>query len=670
MHTRLVKKIVIVATLIAVICPGLLLIFLLNFNWNLIKPQVNDYATQALARPFNIVGDLSVSWDQQSLAAANSWRYSLPWPHFVARDIRIGNPPLAAGTAQKLAVTPLLPEGEMARVAQLDFVFNPFALLAKKITITVLRLDSPVVSLLRNADGRANWDFNDLAPPTPWQLEIQKIILVNGRLQLRDLVRNVDVIADVSTLTGDPKFGIAWNLRGNFNHDLISGYGTAGALLSLQQQITPYPLAATLHVGKTTISVDALITKPTDLAAIDAQLTLSGASMAELYPLLGVVLPETSAFSSRGHLIGTLKRHEAHWVYEKFSGKVGGSDLEGSLDFRTRPVRPLLTGTLTSHTLQLVDLAPLIGADSSRSKDNRSDSTVQPKNKVLPVEPFKVDRWSSIDASIKFTADKITLKNALLIDGLNTDVHLQAGVLSLLPLDFHLAGGSVNSTFILDGSKQNQRNTIQAKMTASIKNVKVHQLLAWLPDQEASFGEMNGEVNLSSTGNSVAALLATANGEIKASIVDGTVSKLMLEEMGLNIASIVLTKLSGDKQIGIDCLVADFAVKKGLMDTRNFLIDTDTAKISVNGSIDMAQEQLDLTVKPESKGVRLFSLRAPIYIRGSFAEPTTNIDKSIMALKVAGAVALGTLTPFAALIPLTTMGYGETNDCKQLLGKH
>ncbi|MHB1592051.1 MAG: AsmA family protein, partial [Sulfuricella sp.] len=57
------------------------------------------------------------------------------------------------------------------------------------------------------------------------------------------------------------------------------------------------------------------------------------------------------------------------------------------------------------------------------------------------------------------------------------------------------------------------------------------------------------DASLSSVGNSVASLLGASNGEIKILINQGTVSKLLLEEMGLNIGNVILARLAGDKQV-------------------------------------------------------------------------------------------------------------------------
>ena len=137
-----------------IVVPAILLIALLNFDWNRAKPWLNARTSEALGRPFAIVGDLSLTWESQiakSTEPNEGWRSIIPWPHLVAQDIHIGNPLDIKATAPV----------DMASIKQFSFSLNPLALLKKKITIPVLRFESPAVSLLRGADGKNNWTFKN-----------------------------------------------------------------------------------------------------------------------------------------------------------------------------------------------------------------------------------------------------------------------------------------------------------------------------------------------------------------------------------------------------------------------------------------------------------------------------------------------------------------------------
>jgi uncharacterized protein involved in outer membrane biogenesis len=182
-----------------------------------------------------------------------------------------------------------------------------------------------------------------------------------------------------------------------------------------------------------------------------------------------------------------------------------------------------------------------------------------------------------------------------------------------------------------------------------------------------SLGELNGEFDLTGSGNSVGTMLASSNGKLGMVVSGGRISRLMMEKAGLHIWEIVTLTLTGDKQVTLRCVVADFGVKQGIMQTNALVFDTEVTTLLGRGSIDLAHEQLDLVLDPHTKTTSPVALHSPIYVRGSFAKPVVGVDKGRVALRVAGAVALGLLNPLLALIPLVDAGPGKDSDCGQLV---
>lgn len=146
-------------------------------------------------------------------------------------------------------------------------------------------------------------------------------------------------------------------------------------------------------------------------------------------------------------------------------------------------------------------------------------------------------------------------------------------------------------------------------MTA--RGFKLKQLFPTFAPMQTSFGELNGDADISGRGNSVAALLGTANGDLRMLINDGAISRSLMEIAGLNVGNYVVGKLFGDEDVKINCAAADVGIKDGLATTRLFIFDTENAIIYIDGTANFASEQLDLNITPESKGLRLFSLRSP-----------------------------------------------------------
>jgi uncharacterized protein involved in outer membrane biogenesis len=381
--------------------------------------------------------------------------------------------------------------------------------------------------------------------------------------------------------------------------------------------------------------------------------------MAKLYPLTGITLPDTPPYATEGRLKAELRRDGSRYSYQDFRGRVGGSDLAGDLVFVTGGARPKLSGELHSKLLQFADLAPLIGADSD-------PGTPQPADKLLPVKPFRTARWQTMDADVTFTGTRILHGDALPIDSLSTHLVMNNGALYLDPLTFGLAGGTVRSNITLDGSRTPMRGVL--KLDA--RHLTLKQLFPTFEPMRASFGEINGDADLTAQGNAIATLLGSANGELKLLMNDGAISKTLLETAGLNVGNIIIGKLFGDKTVQINCAATDMSATDGLFDMRLFVFDTDDAVINVTGTVNLASEKLDLDVKPHTKGFRVFSLRSPLYVRGTLKNPNVGVQAGPLLARGAGAIALSVVAaPAAAMLALIAPSHGDDGDntCRTVL---
>lgn len=460
-------------------------------------------------------------------------------------------------------------------------------------------------------------------------------------------------------------YSLAWQAKGRYRKTDVSGTGKLGSVLALRDANRPFPMQADVKIGDTRLALVGTLTDPVHLSALDVRLWLQGEDLSHLYSILGVNLPQTPPYATDGHLVGHLQTGASVFTYSGFTGRVGGSDLEGTLTYRSRQPRPSLTGHVSSNLLRFADLAPVVGADSNANKARRGEAVKQPADRALPVEPFHTDRWKAMDADVTFKGRRIVKDPALPITDLDTHVVLKDGVLIFDPLNFGVAGGTLSTNFHLDGSKA----PLQARMTLSARHLRLKQLFPTQKTMQSALGEVNGDASLSATGNSPAALAGTLNGEAKALITQGKVSLLLMEAAGLNVANVVYEKLFGTRDIDINCMAADFAAQDGVLDTRTFALDTADAVIGMDGKIDLRDETMKLTIHPHTKGFRVFTLRSPLYVKGTFQRPDVGVDKTAIALRAGAAVGLGLLNPFAALIPLISPSHTKPTPCAALLAQ-
>jgi uncharacterized protein involved in outer membrane biogenesis len=685
-------------------------IFILTFDWNRARPWIDDKVTQAIGRPFAINGDLRVSLTRAR--DEHGVRALVPWPHFSAEKITVGNPSWAR-------------RPNFASLDRIDFEVEVLPLLVHKIVIPTIRLSNPAVDIERDAQSRNNWTFDTKKSdqPSKWTLDLHDIAFAKGQVTATDAIKKADFTVGIDTLgqpipmaemmrrqqaashagaaeqvgargakalaaqaasaasgasaatvaagsdadmahthagpgaASDaqpgrggttPAYSIGLRVQGVFNATKISGDGRIGGVLALQDAARPFPVQADVRIGDTRIAVVGTLTDPAHLAALDIQLWLSGVSLAHLYPVTGVTLPDTPPYATQGHLIGQFDKNGDVFRYENFTGRVGGSDLGGNIVYTGRRPRPLVSATLVSNMLRFADLAPVIGADSNISKAKRGAAPNQPSDRALPTEEFRTDRWKAIDADVKFTGKHIVRDPQLPIDNLYTHLVMNGGVLTLEPLRFGVASGTLNADVRLDGST----TPLRGKMSVEARHLKLKELFPKFDPMRTALGEVNGNAALSATGNSPAALAATSNGEVKVLVSEGVISKFLTEAAGLNVANAVVTRLFGDKSVKINCAASDFVMTDGVLDTKVLAFDTEDTLVTVGGNINLRNEQMDLDIRPHTKGLRVFSLRAPLYVKGTFKQPHVGVNAEVLALRGGAAVGLGLINPIAALIPL------------------
>lgn len=655
----------------------LLVLIIAFFDWNRIKPALNAKVSEELHRPFAINGNLAVVWQREP--DQGGWRAWVPWPHVLADDLSLGNPDWSK-------------QPQMVTLKHVELRISPLALLAQRVVIPRIDLTEPNADLQRLADGRANWTFqfdpkDPNAEPSNWVVDIGAIGFDKGHVTLDDqtLKTQLDLIIDplgkpiaFSEIVGDKAaktaqdkgaapqdYAFALKVKGQYHGQKLAGEGKIGGLLALQDAARPFPLQARVSIADTRVELAGTLTDPLNLGALDLRLKLAGASLGNLYALTGVTLPDTPPYATDGHLIAKLNEPAgAEFRYEQFNGKIGASDIHGSLAYVASQPRPKLSGSLVSDQLLFADLAPLIGADSNAEQKARGGASKQPSDKVLPVEAFKTERWRAMDADVEFTGKRIVHSEELPFNDLYTHLILNDGMLSLQPLRFGVAGGKLDAQIRLNGRTEPLEGN--AKLTA--RGFKLKQLFPTFEPMKTSFGELNGDADISGRGNSVAALLGTANGNLKMLINDGAISRELMELAGLNVGNYVVGRIFGDKEVKINCAAADFDIKTGLATSRLFVFDTENAIIYIDGTANMATEQLDLTITPESKGWRLISLRSPLYVRGKFIKPDAGVKAVPLILRGAGMVALGVVAaPAAGLLALIAPSGGEPNQCAPLL---
>ncbi|MHB1332145.1 MAG: AsmA family protein [Sulfuriferula sp.] len=626
----------------------IIVLLMLFFDWNWLRHPIERAVTDKTGRALTINGNLDVK---------------LGWPvtRVQVTDITFANP---AWAKQPL----------MFSVKRVDGGIRLPQLFERQFWLSTVKLTHPQVFLEQSPDGRKNWLLDRNQKDESAQAKIDRIELDNGHLTYSDPAQKTRIQATLSTRqTGPQNTGssnILFKAHGEYKGMPLNANGSGGTILALSDETTPYPINIKATIGHTQLQADGTVTSLTRFSAVDLNMVLKGDSLDQLYPLIGIALPRTPAYSTKGHLLHTARQ----WRYEKFMGRIGKSDMAGNMQIDSSGKRPFLRGDLTFQVLNLADLGSPVGmsrqntgvspaAAPGQQTASAQAAAKQNKRDVLPDLPFRTERWNSVDADVKIQAKRIQRAKALPIENLVTRLQMRDSILTLDPLKFGVAGGTLAGAITLNG----QHDPIQAKLNIHARKLMLNQLFPTIKLSKTSIGQINGDFDLHGNGNTVSKMLASSDGRVVLLIDGGEISKLMLETAGLHLWEILQLKITGDKVIKLNCAVADFNVKKGVLQTRTMLLDTEITTITGTGDIDMAQETLNLDLVPHTKVISPVALRSPIYIRGKFSKPEISIDKTKVALRSASAIALGVVNPFLAIIPLLDTGPGKNSECGRVI---
>ena len=618
----------------AVVTALALLALVLLWDWNWFKRPVESIVSARTGRSFQIAGDLDVDLGRTTVVRAGG---------------------LALGNAD-WSDTP-----EMAKTDMLELHLRVFPLLTGRIHLPELRLARPELLLETGKDG-GNWHFDgtDGGGEGP---RIDHLQVDDGRLRFVDAAKATDVdLVVTSEDTEDPSLRpLLLHGSGHWQGEAFELSGAVASPLELRATDTPYAIDLRASAGATRAHARGEITRLLGLSAFDVNMALSGKDLEDLYPLLGIALPHTPPYELDGRLV----RDDAVWRYEGFNGKVGDSDLGGTAKITTGLERLLFEGDLHSELLDFDDLAGFVGAapDSGAGETGNAELEAEAADRaaagrLLPDTPYDLAKLRTMDANVRWKAGRIEAPGWP-IDDMDVRIRLEAGLLRLDPLDFGVAGGRIRSTLRMDA----RQDAITTRADISARGLELARLF---PDAELTddaIGRISGDIDLSGSGNSVARMLATADGEAMLGMGQGEISNLLLELAGLDIYEALKFLLGKDRRVAIRCAFGDFAVEDGVMTTRALAFDTADTIIVGEGTIDMGEEQLDLLLKPRPKDRSILALRSPLVIDGSFRDPGFRPDMGRLGLRGAIALALGSIAPPAALLATLELGPGEDSSC-------
>ncbi|MEH3087046.1 MAG: AsmA family protein [Xylophilus ampelinus] len=631
---------------------ALLVAIVAFFPWDLLRGPINRYVSEKTGRRFEITRHLDVKLGRTV--------------RVVMDGIEFANPPWAQD--------PYLIRAEGA-----EFDIRLWPLLKREVVLPMVRLRSPQIGLQMEPDGRKTWalDRQDTGGggTTP---DVGTLQVDNGSLHFIAPEKGADIRVDIQLQEqADSQLPLRYDAKGTWQKQPFSASGRTGGILQLTDlaQAPPFPLEIDAKAGQTEFVAKGTIGSLATLENIAADVRMRGQSLSDLYGYLGVVLPTTPPYAVKARV----EKQVGLWKVTNLQGKLGSSDMAGDLQYDQRQKVAKLSGNLVSERLDFNDLGPIIGLEPSATKGSRqtaAGAVPRPSaervakarkgkrsGKVLPTAKLDFSRLAAMDADVRFDAKRIQHVEQLPLQSLRTHVALQDGRLRLDPLDMTVAGGKLDGNLRIDSASSPAAIAVDLKG----RGMQLNRLFPSIESTKSSLGELTAQVKLEGRGGSVAQLLGDVSGEVGVLTGSGRFSNLLMEFIGLDGGEVIRFFVRGDREVRLRCAAASFDVKKGVMTSKAIVFDTSDTVVYGDGRIDLGDETLALVLRPQPKDVSILSLRSPLKIGGTFADPSAFPDTGALAGRAAAAVALGIINPLLALAATVETGPGKDADCGQAL---
>jgi uncharacterized protein involved in outer membrane biogenesis len=608
------------------------------------------------------------------------------------------HPSIAVGDFS-LANADWIPERPMIKVKHISATLSLVSLLRLHLVFPRVEIRSPDIDLERDKDGRANWDFTtpgarEPAPQRPSNAAnlpaIQQFILSDGKLTASDALRKLRFKGEMAVAEHNGGSGeTALHLRGTgvLNGKPFDLRMHGGPLLDVDPA-KPYAFDAEVHAADIRLETHTVVKHPFDLGSVTSKFHLSGKDLADVYYLTSLALPNTPPYD----LSGTVLRDNLNFRVEDFRGRLGGSDIGGTVSIDANRDRPLLKADLRSALLNIEDLAAPLGTQASA--ENKADTLAQSKGQVsvtnpkskpgkrarpgvakadlqakdtgflLPDADLQVKRVRAMDADVKYRAESIHTEK-MPIKKVQLSLRLDDGKISIDPLHFTLPEGQFSGTVAVNAKADVPVTDLDMKLD----HVDLSQIKAKGSTDAPLGGQMVGRIQLHGTGSSVHKMAADSTGDMTFVIPSGQIRSAFAELTGINVAkglNLLLTKKEDKTEIR--CGVASFRAEGGDLKAQSLLVDTTHVLVTGGGNINLKDEGLHIELRGKPKEVRMVRLRAPIEIHGTLAHPDIGVEPGHLLAQAGGAAALGALlTPVAAVLAFVDGGLAKNANCAALI---
>lgn len=462
-------------------------------------------------------------------------------------------------------------------------------------------------------------------------------------------------VADVLKLTGI-------NADINFTVDSLASLDTlvkqelpASGPVTLEGKLSseggldsPISIATVLKSDGFSANITGSVAEPMAVRGIDLALTVEADSMQKVGKLTGTLFPGQEPVKLEGNFTAGDNTYELAGLHLQ----VGELDVKGQAAFKqpsTAGGRPRLSGKLHVGKLNLskrqkakLDAAAKAkSGPESKPEVEEKENEVQ-KERVFNSGPLPFGPLRTVDVDLELTVESLTTLQLRLEDML-AKLTLNNGLLSLDPLKARIG----NSTF-------GGNATLDARSSPAVLNADIEM-------KDATFYNFGGQlhflVDLTGSGDSIAAIMASLDGQLELDIKDATLKRSFMTGFGSGLLDKFNPFKKNQENTELICAIVLFDIEDGVAEAHKTIAAqmTDVTWFG-GGQIDLKTEKINFGMSPRSRkalDISLGSLAKLVHVGGTLAHPKVQLDPKDVAVKYGkytAAMATGGLSMAADIV--------------------
>ncbi len=296
--------------------------------------------------------------------------------------------------------------------------------------------------------------------------------------------------------------------------------------------------------------------------------------------------------------------------------------------------RPRLHGRVLSGTIDIEEWL----SDGSEDSEDPSD-----QGRLFSSTPLGLAAVGSSNADVSLAVSNVVGTRARL-DLQHADISSNRGILQLNSVKGVVSGAEIEGSLEIDG----RAATPRVRLTLLAHNLDLGALLRRLALTDAVDAVIDVRVNVHGSGDSVAALFGSLDGDVALAASRGEIPTSFVSRLVSNLPRLIMPWAHPPNRVEIECAVAEFTVAQGVARTQTLMFNTSQLTLSGQGQIDLGRETLDVLLAPRPRDSKLLTLATDITLSGPISNPRAS-PTPIGLVTSAARLALGPVRLFSPL---------------------